>query len=265
MLACDVALRREILVRDHPEGGLELLDPLLERRARVESIEELDPSWHEGPLAEALRERLWSAKTRPEPRGLEPVEVEAAWELAQDLPPPIAAPWRQPEPWRRLAEDRAAGRPRLLLRGFVEPGFSWEIAAPTRLETELVQAWREQVEVPLFSHPAVRALCGAVLGIELGSEVVANRWRLDPGDRMGPHPDGLRYAATWSLGLCEDWRALDGGAIAFGTPTPEGFQVEERYLPHHGDLLLFRPGAETWHCVESPARTRETLTGWWLR
>jgi hypothetical protein len=260
-----MALRREILVRAHPEGGLELMDPLLERRARVQSVDELDATWHEGPVAEALRERLWSARTRPEPRGLEPVEVQACWQQVDALPPEVAPAWRQIEPWRRLAEDRAAGRRRLVLRGFVEPGFAWEIGAASRLETELVQAWREQVEAPLFQHPALRALCGAVLGIELGPEVTANRWRLEPGDRMGPHPDGPRYAATWSLGLCQGWRAVDGGAIAFGTPSPEGFRVLERYLPHHGDLLLFRPGAETWHCVEAPRRTRDTLTGWWLR
>ncbi len=252
-------------MREHPEGGLELLDPLLERRVHVLDIGELDATWLEGPVAEALRERLWSARTRPEPRGLEAVEVQAAWEHVAGLPPEIAPAWRQVEAWRRLAEDRAAGRRRLLLRGFVEPGFSWAIPAPSRLETELVQAWRERVEAPLFAHPAVRALCGAVLGIELGLEVVANRWRLDPGDHMGPHPDGLRYAGTWSLGLARDWRAVDGGAIAFGVPTSQGFEVHERYLPHHGDLLLFRPGAETWHCVEMPHRSRDTLTGWWLR
>ena len=258
-------LRPEVLVREHSDGGLELMDPLLERRVHVQSVDELDATWHEGPLAEALRQRLWSAKTRPEPRGLAPVEVQAAWDQVSALPHQIAPAWRQVEPWRRLAEDRAAGRLRLLLRGFVDPGFSWEIRQPQRLETELVSAWREQVEVPLFQHPAVRALCGALLGIELGAEVTANRWRLEPGDRMGPHPDGLRYAATWSLGLCPDWRAVDGGAIAFGTPGPQGFEVKERHLPHHGDLLLFRPGAETWHCVETPTRTRDTLTGWWLR
>jgi hypothetical protein len=82
---------------------------------------------------------------------------------------------------------------------------------------------------------------------------------------MSAHPDGRLYCGTLSLGLCSGWTAADGGAIAFGDPTPQGFHVRERWLPHLGDALLFAPAADTWHAVEpvTSDKTRHSLTGWW--
>src|SRR2546430_2110049 len=97
---------------------------------------------------------------------------------------------------------------------------------------------------------ATRRLFGSVLGLPLPDKLFINAWRLGRGDSMSVHPDGRLYCGTLSLGLCRGWTAADGGAIAIGEPTKTGFLVRERWLPHLGDVLLFAPGADTWHAVE---------------
>ena len=140
------------------------------------------------------------------------------------------------------------------------------------MDTDLVHAQRrllEGDELPewraLMASPIVRRLFGAVLGVALPERLFINAWRLERGDYMGVHPDGRLYRGTLSLGLSDGWTAADGGAIAFGDPTADGFQVRERWLPHVGDALLFAPSHDTWHAVEPvlAQKTRYSLTGWW--
>ena len=88
--------------------------------------------------------------------------------------------------------------------------------------------------------------------------------RLDPGDGMPVHADGRRYHGTVSLGLCDRWRAAQGGAIAMGAPVSGRFEVHRRWLPHLGDLLLFAPTRTSWHAVEPVvAGRRLSVTAWW--
>ncbi len=116
-----------------------------------------------------------------------------------------------------------------------------------------------------LSEPALRAALGAALARDLTGALHLNAWRLGPGERMGVHPDGAGYAGTVVVGLAVGWCAADGGAIAFGVPGPEGLGVNQRWLPHAGDVLVFAPGPDTWHCVEPARRERYTLSGWWQR
>ena len=285
-------LRPEVLRRSRPDGGLELLDPLADRLVALSPREaralgrrdplleaRLDPlGLLEGPAAERLRAAFWDAKVagRPGVAGGDDVP-DIDWALARDLPPLVAPAWRDPERWRRLAEQRAAGQRYLGLPGFVAPEALPAIAAEVaslpyeRLETDLVRASRRLVQGDelrpwrdFMRHEVTRTLCGAVLGRELPPGLTMNAWRLDDGDFMGVHPDGRDYQGTLSLGLCAGWRARDGGAIAFGDPTPTGFAVTCRWLPHAGALGLFAPDADTWHAVEPVvARRRNTVTGWW--
>jgi hypothetical protein len=286
-----VKLRPEVLRHARPDGGVDLYDPLLERLVALSSAEaaSLDApdavllarldgaTLLEGAVADAVRASVWATRVLPlaaappvVPPRLDPSDAAA-------LPALVAPAWREPEAWRRLAEDRAAGRARLTLRGFLGAEYIHTLtteagaAAFARFETDRVHAWRaEPGPAPvldawraLLLDPALRALVGGALGASLPDALVLNAWRMGPGDGMRAHPDGRRYAATWALGLCDAWTAADGGAIAFGAPTPEAFVVTERWLPFAGDLLLFVPGPTTWHVVETPARERLTLSGWW--
>lgn len=57
-------------------------------------------------------------------------------------------------------------------------------------------------------------------------------------------------------------RAGDGGAIAFSTPGVDGLRVEERWLPHLGDVLAFAVEATLWRAIELVhGGDRLTLTG----
>ena len=200
------------------------------------------------------------------------------WSVAAELPPLFAPTWRVPERWRRLAEGHAGGARYLMLPGLLTDEAALAIRAAVvelplvRLTTVLLDAERRLLaddEVPtwldLLQGEALRALVGDVLRREMPLGLVVNAWRLQRGDHMGVHPDGPLYRGTISLGLCSGWTAADGGAIAFGDNTREGFTVRERWYPHLGDACMFAPEADTWHCVE-PVRTdvvRHSLTGWW--
>ena len=251
-------LRPELLLRDTPDG-VEVLDPLTDQRIVLEradlEAERVPPTLLEGALASHLRAQAWAWRTQPPGRRLD--AVEGPWERAADLPDEVL--WRSPERWRRLAEDVAAGSWILRLPGFTR--WQPQVGEFERLDTDLVSAWRCRGGATLFEDPVVRELFGAVLGLDLGGAVEANRWRMDAGDSIRAHRVGRRYAATFSLGLCVDWRAADGGSIAFGDPV-DG-RVDARWLPHAGDLLVFAGGPHTWHWVEPPSRVRDTFTGWW--
>lgn len=285
-------LRPEVLRQDRPDGGLTLYDPLLER------LHELDPApaarlragdasvepWlaerllAEGPHANALRDAVIASRRlrpplAPPARTLPAVD----WGACDDLPDGVATRWRDGERLRRLAEERLAGRAVVILRGFLAPSAAQVLARQVaalpfeRLETAHVQASRHHAPGGiaglgrLFGDPLLRQLLGAILGVELPAGATMNAWRLEPGDHLRVHPDGPRYRATFALGLCADWTAADGGAIAFGRFDAAGdFEVGERFLPHLGDLCLFVPGPTTWHQVEPPARTRLSLSGWWV-
>lgn len=272
-----MSLRREILVFRREDGGLDLLDPLLDRLLSLAPGEDPDDPalagrlgpMLEGPVADALRERAWHAR-RQEPAVPEAPDVSQI--SAIELPDCVSDTWRHIEMYRRLAEDRAGGREVTVLRGFLREDAAVALAAQVQaadfasFETPVVTGSRAAWRVPWLEEPGLRALLGAVLGTDLPATMACNAWRLAPGERMRPHPDGRRYAATFAIGLNAGWTAADGGAIAFGDPCSEGFVVRERWLPHLGDLVLFRPRADGYHVVEPPTRRmRWTVSGWWVR
>jgi hypothetical protein len=263
-----VPLRNDLLLR--PQGDtLQVLDLILEQEhslplTATESDAGVPPQLLEGPMADALRLAAWGAKVRPCAPQIESGETD--WSEAVRLPAAVAPGWRDPERWRRLRQDRLAGAPGLVLRSLLtESALAVFDETPLeRFETELVQANKAPVEFPLFSDPSMRRMLGGLLGLVLPARTHVNRWQLLAGDFMKPHRDGRHYLATFSLGLSRDWTAADSGAIAFGQPHPDGFTTEHRFLPHRGDLVLFQPTIESWHQVEPPARTRDTVTGWWM-
>tara|TARA_R110002072_G_scaffold54253_3_gene142441 strand:+ start:232 stop:1026 length:795 start_codon:yes stop_codon:yes gene_type:complete len=234
----------------------------------------------EGPLAEQVRRERRAAKLHrwAEPRASAP-GPEPDWSPPGRAACEALAPeWRFSERYRRLREERLAGRQLFVLRGLIAPEVASALAREARelpferLLTPHVEAERcllsEQLAPlqGLLRDAGFRGLLGAVLGQELGLGLLLNAWRLRPGDRMAIHPDGPRYLATFSLGLCPDWTAAEGGAIAFGDPGPEGLEVRERFLPHLGDACLFVPHARSWHAVERVrSGQRLSVTGWWLR
>jgi 2-oxoglutarate-Fe(II)-dependent oxygenase superfamily protein len=295
-------LRADVLRFPGADGGLDLLDLLLDTLhslspAEAELLGRLEGGelaagapeasalsarlegallW-EGPVAEQIRRERHAARLHRWAESAEPGE-----EPEPDWPPVVAcealaSEWRDPERYRRLREERLAGREVFVLRGLVAPeaARAWAAEAASlpfeRLATPHVEAERcalgEQLAPlqALLRDADFRRLLGAVLGRELGESLLLNAWRMSPGDRMAVHPDGPRYLATFSLGLCPDWTASRGGAIAFGDPSPEGLVVRERFLPHLGDACVFAPHARAWHAVE---RVREgqrlSVTGWWL-
>ena len=126
------------------------------------------------------------------------------WSLAAELPPLFAPKWREPESWRRLAEDRASRY--LMLPGLLTDEAALAIRAAVvalpmaRLTTELLDADRHLLaadEVPawldLLQGDVLRALVGDVLRREMPLGLVVNAWRLHRGDHMGVHPDGPLY------------------------------------------------------------------------
>jgi hypothetical protein len=286
-------LRNELLRFDRADGGVDFLDPLLERLVSLSPddargltaddpavIARLEQSFlFDGPMADSLRQMAWSSRAKGRPL---PAPAPAAgafdWDVAASLDDIVAAPWRDGERWRRLAEDRAAGRRYLPLPGLLATAAATQLADAARalvytpLTTELVHAERHLLAAgeldawqSFMAAPATRALLGAVLGVELPQKLVVNAWQMRRGDLMGVHPDGRLYRGTLSLGLTPGWTAADGGAIAFGDPTPTGFVPRERWFPHLGDALLFAPAHDTWHAVEPVLgqRLRHSLTGWW--
>lgn len=280
---------RPELIRTREGDELILYDPLLERLHRLPA-ETLDPpsperlAWLaerlllDGPAAERLRAEVVRARLARPPLPEPFPEVPATdWRLAEDLPDGVSSRWREGEAWRRIAEERAAGRRVSILRGFLAPTFCevlrMEAAAlhRERLDTDRVHAERSTSASSLprlreiLRSADTRTLVGAVLGVALPDALHLNVWRLQAGDHFAVHPDGSRYRATFALGLNPGWNADHGGAIAFGTPQADGgFAVQERWLPHLGDLCLFVPGPCTWHVVEAPSRERWTASGWWL-
>jgi len=197
------------------------------------------------------------------------------WSLAAELPSLIAPAWRDADRWQRLAAEPSRYR---MLPGFLAAGAAQEIheavlALPmARLTTVLLDADRHLLaatEVPrwldLLQIEPLRALVGDVLRREMPPGLVVNAWRLHRGDHMGVHPDGPLYRGTISLGLCPAWTPADGGAIAFGDKAGDDFIVTERWYPHLGDVCLFAPEVDTWHCVERVHSdvVRHSLTGWW--
>jgi len=285
-----VGLRSELLRFTREDGGLDLLDLALERVVSLSAdearrLDEPDVQVKlkelmllEGPAADTIREAAWSARAKGRPAPFAAGEVSGDWQEAGALPEPIAPAWREPERLRRLAEERAAGRRFLFLPGFLTAEAASRLleqaAALTykRMDSDIVHAERHLLgegDLPewraLMASPVTRRLFGAVLGVPLPERLFINAWRLGRGDSMSVHPDGRLYCGTLSLGLCPGWRAADGGAIAFGEPTKDGFLVRERWLPHLGDALLFAPVADTWHAVEPvlSEKTRHSLIGWW--
>ncbi len=281
------SLRAELLRFPRPDGGLDLYDPLLRRLHRYDSAWIPDEVLRrdllvEGPEIATIRRQIYEAERWREPRAVQWEHAsppDALFAEASTLPRLVAPAWREPEPWRRLCEERIAGRRRLILRGWLEEEAAldlWRELEPgpwARMDTDAVVADRycnaviQQYVRGLYGlllHPGLRKLLGAALGVVLPEDVLLNGWRLGPGDRFKLHPDGHTYVATFALGINPGWSAADGGAIAFGEPAAGGMVVHERWLPFAGDLLCFVPDASSWHVVEPPTRTRLTLSGWWV-
>jgi hypothetical protein len=293
-------LRPDIL-RIPADGGLDLVDLIHERITHLDADEakalalspdddldaELllirleDADLLDGPHAEGLRLSAWAGRKVRHIRPHDGLSYPMAgdWHFANDLPDLIAPAWRDPERWRRLAEEHAAGQRYLRLPGLLTPAAAQDLLAAaaalpyTRLTTDLVQADRQLLgptDLPawldLMASDTFRGLVGAVLARPIPEGLVVNAWRLGRGDHMGVHPDGRHYVGTFSLGLSNGWSACDGGAIAFGTPRETGLAVRERWLPHLGDACLFAPDGATWHAVEpvKTDRARWSLTGWWV-
>jgi hypothetical protein len=286
------AFRRDVLTFAAPDGGIDLLDLLLDRVVRIapeqaaalragdrrviDHLEQLhlfeSASIHETRI-QALAARLHEPAPPPPAPPIEDVD----WTDALQWPDIVAPAWKDPERLRRLAEDRAGGRRYLMLPGFLTPAAAIEFAREAaglpyeRFDSDVVHAdkcllhgeslrqWRT-----LLLSGRTRRLFGGLLGRQLPDGLMINAWRMRPGDDMRAHPDGRLYWATVSLGLSSTWKAADGGAIAFGEPRSDGFLVRERWYPHAGDLCLFVPAPDTWHVVEPPTRERLTLTGWWM-
>ncbi len=286
-------LRAELLRFVREDGGVDFLDLIFERLISLSpdearGLDEGAPEvvaklealhLYEGAVAETMRRAAWSSRSRHRPRPFAADFVAAAdWQEARALPSIVADEWRRPERLRRLAEERAAGRRYLPLPGFLDPEAAARLreqaaALPfARMDSQLVHAERRLLgdgELAewraLMAAPELRRLFGAVLGMELPERLFINAWRLSGEDYFSVHPDGRLYRGTLSLGLCQGWSAAHGGAIAFGDPTPDGFVVRERWLPHVGDALLFAPTNDSWHTVEplTGDQVRLSLTGWW--
>jgi hypothetical protein len=284
--------RRDVLTFAAADGGIHLLDLLLDRVIRLapEQAEALragdrrviDHLEHlhlfESPSIDEARLQALAARLHePEPPPAAPPIDDIDWTDALRWPDIVAPAWKDAERLRRLAEDRAGGRRYLMLPGFLTQqaasGFAREAASlpyerfdndvahadKCLLHGESLRQWRT-----LLLSGRTRRLFGGLLGRQLPDGLLINAWRMRPGDGMRAHPDGRLYRATVSLGLSNDWRAADGGAIAFGEPREDGFVVRERWYPHAGDVCLFAPAPDTWHMVEPPMRERLTLTGWWM-
>lgn len=290
-----MTLRTELLRFPTPDGGVEILDLVLERLHAFDAAEaaQLDAGAPfspeltaklqaamllEGPTADVIREACRHGRARshmPPPPDPGDAPDSPIWARAEDLPAMIAPAWRDPERWRRLAEDHRAGRALLRLEGLLTPNAAEALRADAaalpfeerhtayvqgggcELSGEQLSGWLE----PLARGP-LHALLSAVMRQALPARMFSRVWRLGPGDGIAVHKDGLHYVATLSIGLSPDWTARHGGAIAFGRPTPGGaLDVTDRWLPHLGDALLFRPSALAWHGVEPVIDgTRYTLT-----
>lgn len=268
-------LRAEVMRFERPDGGLDLYDPLLDRFHSFDGPPDPEKLASllllEGTMAEQIRLRWYQARRQAVPRRVvwpDQSPPTSFFEAARSLE--VAAFWKEPEAWRRLTEERLAGRKLLILRGLLPEAQILRAAAADwewrRMDTPTVSGERATPVVlqNLLMNTDFRRMLGAALGAELPGRLHLNAWRLSPGDCFRVHPDGPRYAATFAIGLNPDWCASDGGAIAFGEPGPEGLQVQERWLPFLGDACFFLPTAESWHVVEPVRRERLTISGWWL-
>lgn len=288
-------LRPELLRFALDDGGLELVDLVLEQRHaftrdEAEALRTLDAGAAppaplrerleaalllEGDTAAMLREGCRHGRTRarlPAP-ALEPAR--GPWDLATELPGFVARGWRAPERWRRLAEDRIAGRRLLRVDGFLDDeaavalrrGFD-ELPFTTQGTRSLAEGEGHDVTSELddvlgaFRGGPLHTLIGHVMGQQLPARIFLRAWRLGPGHNLATHKDGIHYVTTFTLGLSSDWSCHHGGALAFGHPSAAGLDHVERWLPHLGDLLLFEPTGTAWHAVETVREgTRRTLTG----
>ena len=287
-------LRPELLRFALPDGGVELFDPVLDRKYALSADEVAqggvpprlaDAFLEEGPVADVIRTQWWARKraTVPAPPRMDP-PAKADWNQAAVLPAEVIAPgWREGESWRRLAEDRAAGAYALPMRGLLSPAFARALSdAHTRLSFDRMAVGITFADrhvcsldddgpvadwLTVMASAGFRALMGAVLGVGLPEVVTANAWLMRAGDQIKAHPVGSTYVATMSLGLNANWRASDLGAIAFADAAPgeASFSVWARWLPHLGDALAISRGPASWHWVEPPLRERRTLTGWWVQ
>jgi len=289
-------LRHELLHFPTDDGGLEVVDLLLQRLHRFSALEAQQLAELPGPVslrlagrleelmlvegdtADALRESARQGQIRRPPKS-PPAwpSAEGPWELAARLPAEVAPMWRQPERWRRMAEDRLAGRLLLRAEGFLtEEGaralkaradglpFAHQDGMYARGEcyNEHDAAVDRLGVMALFASGPLHTLISYVMGEDLTSRIFLRCWRLTEGGRIAVHNDGVHYVTTFSIGLSEGWTAGQGGAIAFGVPGAGGIEATERWLPHLGDLILFRPTAMSWHAVEEVrSGERMTVTG----
>lgn len=250
-------------------------------KSAAKALSAIDRSRLLAELAGSLSQNSWPQSSPPvsAPQMAKTEEIEACsapdWTNARALPPWVSPQWRSPERWRRLYESRLAGEQLLRLESFLTEAGALSLldkvkALPfTRHDNPyLIGHYHQLTEkqsdelVPEFVNGLIHQLLGTLLDQTLPTRLFLRAFQLNVDDQIAEHVDGMHYAATFSLGLCPDWRASNGGAIAFGERQGEIFSVNQRWLPHLGDLLVFVTSASLLHRVEPVAAgKRLTLTG----
>lgn len=284
-----ITIRKELLIKEGVDGAISLLDPLMQNvlvlspseSTLFRSQEYTDglvaklqgANMIEGIGAQVLRDCIWNARSlsriAPQPL-LE--RIEADWEKASELPSFIQERWRKPRLWAALFQSMLAGNDILILEDLIEPDALLDDIgrlsfSPCR--NSLIQGNRTAVSEglvwSLMQHPIFYSFVYSLLGLsDVSKYHFLNAWELHEGDFIGVHADGSRYQGTLSVGCTPNWKAQDGGAIAFGRPNSQGFDVFQRWLPQLGSALLFAPRADLWHVVETvQSGIRHTFTGWW--
>ena len=286
-----MSLRKEILWHDGKHGALELYDPLLqvvhvltaEERAELEQGEE---GWSErlrakldnnilleGFGAQIIRNQLWENRIMVRQNASPESFPEEDWSIAEQLPDVVQPQWRRAEVWRRLFESARAGNDIFVLDDLIERDALLaqvdQIQDFSPYKSSVVEAHRAVLQkglvVELMSHPVYIRLCQSILAVPLSEHTWIQAWKLQKGEGFGLHADGTKYLGTLSIGCCEDWKASNGGAIAFGENIEGFWKSRFCWLPHFGSALLFRPRADLWHVVENVVLgTRYSITGWWV-
>ena len=282
-------LRKEVLIWSLEDGRIALYDPLLQYTHELNQEEsqqfqskqwskELVARFHSSMLledmgAQIIRDNFWKnrlmSRILPAPDRFDEID----WNVAKELPALVQEHWRDPERWRRLFEHGLAGNEIFVLNNFVESAplqeFVSNISTWKEFSSPVVTAQRallhEGPVYQLMQNAVFRKLVSTLLKVPLREQVWLQAWGISKGECIKSHSDGTSYSGTCTVGCSSNWKAKDGGAISFGKNTQQGWESTFRWLPHLGDMLLFRPKADLWHAVEEVQQGhRLSITGWWI-
>lgn len=288
-MSSSTQIRNELLVKEGADGIISLYDPLLQTVLLLNEEESVafrsqeytetlkaklqGANMMEGIGAKVLRDCIWNARSMfrvvPQPR---PERTEADWEQASLLPDFVQERWRKPQIWASLFQYMLAGNDVLMLDDLFVPEIlqkDIERFSFVPFQNKFIQGHRapvnEGVVYELMEHPVFYSFVRSLLGLNAShSHCLVHAWQLSKGDFIGLHSDGPRYQGTFNVGVTPNWKAQNGGAIAFGRPTEHGVDIFQRWIPQLGSALLFAPRSDLWHVVETvQAGVRHTLTGWW--